>query len=76
MREVSELLSKKELELSNLAKLVENVSKEIEALRTTLRLLEQSGGGRPGVVQENGKRPTISLRTESGSRETAVAELP
>jgi hypothetical protein len=75
MREVSELLSKKELELSNLAKQVESVSKEIEALRTTLRLLEQAGPGRP-AIQENGKRPTISLRTESGSRETAVAELP
>ena len=75
MREVSELLSKKELELSNLAKQVESVSKEIEALRTTLRLLEQTDASRP-AIQENGRRPTISLRTESGSRETAVAELP
>ena len=75
MREVSELLSKKELELNNLAKQVESVSKEIEALRTTLRLLEQAGVSRAGI-QENGKRPTISLRTEGAARETAVAELP
>lgn len=75
MREVSELLSQKEIELNNLAKQVEKVSKEIDALRTTLRLLEHIDAGRP-AIQENGKRPTISLRTESGSRETAVAELP
>ncbi len=75
MREISELLSKKELELNNLAKQAENVSREIEALRTTLRLLEQAGANRSGI-QESAKRPTISLRTENGSRETAVSELP
>lgn len=75
MREVSELLQKKELELNNLAKQVENVSREIEALRTTMRLLDQAGPVRPGI-QESAKRPSISLRTDNGSRETEVAELP
>jgi prefoldin subunit 5 len=75
MREISDLLSQKELELNNLARQIENISKEVDALRTTLRLLEQANPTRTGV-QESVKRPTISLRSESPARETAVAELP
>jgi prefoldin subunit 5 len=75
MREVSELLSQKELELNNLSRQIENISKEVEALRTTLRLLEQAGTTRP-VIQESSKRPSASVRGESASRETVVAELP
>jgi hypothetical protein len=75
MREVSELLSQKELELNNLSRQFENVSKEVDALRTTLRLLEQAGLAKP-PIQENLKRATVTIRSEGASRETAVAELP
>ena len=75
MRELAELLAQKELELNNLSRRVESLSKELDAVRTTMRLLEQSGTTKPGV-QENVKRPTVSVRSDNASRESAVAELP
>lgn len=78
MREVAELVTQKELEFNNLSKQLEAITKELEALRTTLRLLEQAGAGR-AVAQEPSKRPAASVRSESsqlGPRESAVVELP
>jgi hypothetical protein len=78
MKEVAELLAQKELEVNNLSRQIESISKEMDALRTTLRLLEESGSAKP-PAQEPVKRPAASVRSEAGqssSRESAVVELP
>jgi hypothetical protein len=75
MRELGELLAQKELELNNLSKQAENIAKELDAIRTTMRLLEQSGPARPSI-QENPRRPSVSIRSDNVSREMAVSELP
>jgi hypothetical protein len=75
MRELGELLAQKELEFNNLSKQLENVAQELDAIRTTARLLEQSGAAKPSI-QENPKRPSASVRSDNFSRETAVSELP
>jgi hypothetical protein len=76
MREITELLAAKEAEVNNLTRQIDNVNKEIDALRTTIRLLEQAATTRPAGF-ENVKRPASSVRSESTQgREAAVAELP
>ena len=74
MKEIAELLTQKESEFNNLSSQLESVSKELDAVRTTLRLLEQSGT-RSGI-SENLKRPPASVKSDNASRESAVAELP
>jgi uncharacterized coiled-coil protein SlyX len=75
MKELAELLAQKENEYNNLSRQLEGITKELEAVRTTQRLLEQSGTTRSGV-QENLKRPAASVKSDNTSRETVVAELP
>lgn len=76
MREITELLAAKEAELNNLKRQIDTINKEMDALRTTIRLLEQAGANKSASF-ENVKRPASSVRTESSqARETAVAELP
>jgi predicted nucleic acid-binding Zn-ribbon protein len=76
MREITELLAAKETELNNLNRQVENVNKEMDALRTTIRLLEQDTASKSATF-ENVKRPATSVRSESSqTREAVVAELP
>jgi hypothetical protein len=76
MREITELLAAKEAEVQSLTRQIDNVTKEMDALRTTLRLLEQAAASRPAGF-ENVKRPASSVRSESSqAREAAVAELP
>jgi predicted nucleic acid-binding Zn-ribbon protein len=76
MREITELLAAKEAELNSLTRQIDNINKEMDALRTTIRLLEQAGANKPASF-ESVKRPASSVRAESSqARETAVAELP
>lgn len=75
MREITELLAAKEAELNNLTRQIDNVNKEMDALRTTIRLLEQAGTSKSAGF-DSVKRPASSVRPESQVRETAVAELP
>jgi peptidoglycan hydrolase CwlO-like protein len=78
MKELTELLARKEADLSHLTRQLENVSKEVDALKTTIRLLEQSRTIQPESV-DSLKRHTVSVKTDnsySATRESTVAELP
>jgi seryl-tRNA synthetase len=78
MREIAELLAQKEAEFSNLTRQLETISKELDALKTTIRLLEQAGATK-STGFDNVKRPAASVKSDNThgvSRESAVAELP
>jgi hypothetical protein len=78
MKEITELLARKEAEFSQLTRQLENVSKEVDALKITMRLLEQSGTAKAESFDKT-KGHTVSVKSDTSygvTRESALAELP